>query len=175
MMTHPPEQATSLPAVCPPIPESLPSRHLCGRGRWCVLSAVPRARSRGPRWPRSEISVGTRPTAALTTDCAAFASFEEAQAYYAANPGAQPNLDPNGDGRACEIFFGVDAPAAPVPAGVGVAPSGGGCDPSYPGVCIPPAPPDLDCGQIGFRRFQVLSPDPHGFDGDGDGIGCESG
>jgi micrococcal nuclease len=49
------------------------------------------------------------------------------------------------------------------------------CDPSYPGVCIPPAPPDLDCGDISYRRFQVLQPDPHNFDGDADGIGCESG
>lgn len=48
------------------------------------------------------------------------------------------------------------------------------CDPSYPTVCIPSPPPDLDCGQISFRRFKVLSPDPHGFDGDHDGIGCES-
>lgn len=50
-----------------------------------------------------------------------------------------------------------------------------GCDPSYPTVCIPPYPPDLDCGDISFRRFQVLPPDPHNFDGDNDGIGCESG
>lgn len=50
---------------------------------------------------------------------------------------------------------------------------GGGCDPSYPGVCIPSSPPDLDCGQIGERRFTVLPPDPHRFDGEGDGIGCE--
>jgi micrococcal nuclease len=48
------------------------------------------------------------------------------------------------------------------------------CDPSYPGVCIPPPPPDLDCKDISYRRFQVLPPDPHHFDGDGDGIGCES-
>lgn len=48
------------------------------------------------------------------------------------------------------------------------------CDPSYPGVCIPPYPPDLDCGEISFRRFQVVGSDPHGFDGDADGIGCES-
>ena len=48
------------------------------------------------------------------------------------------------------------------------------CDPSYPGVCIPPGPPDLDCGDVQYRRFQVLSPDPHGFDRDGDGVGCES-
>jgi micrococcal nuclease len=49
------------------------------------------------------------------------------------------------------------------------------CDPSYPGICIPPPPPDLDCGDIGYRRFTVLPPDPHGFDRDHDGIGCESG
>lgn len=48
-----------------------------------------------------------------------------------------------------------------------------GCHASYPTVCIPPAPPDLDCGDIPHRRFQVLPPDPHNFDGDGDGIGCE--
>lgn len=48
------------------------------------------------------------------------------------------------------------------------------CSPAYPGVCIPPAPPDLDCGDITARRFTVLAPDPHGFDGDKDGIGCES-
>lgn len=48
------------------------------------------------------------------------------------------------------------------------------CDPSYPGVCIPPDPPDLNCGDVSDKRFEVLPPDPHGFDGDGDGIGCES-
>jgi micrococcal nuclease len=49
------------------------------------------------------------------------------------------------------------------------------CSPSYPTVCIPPPPPDLDCKDIPYRRFKVLPPDPHNFDGDGDGIGCESG
>lgn len=49
----------------------------------------------------------------------------------------------------------------------------GNCDPSYPSVCIPPAPPDLDCGDIPHRRFAVLPPDPHRFDGDHDGVGCE--
>lgn len=50
---------------------------------------------------------------------------------------------------------------------------GGRCDPSYPTVCIPPPPPDLDCKDIPYRRFKVLPPDPHRFDRDGDGIGCE--
>ncbi len=48
------------------------------------------------------------------------------------------------------------------------------CDSSYPDVCIPSPPPDLDCTDISDKKFTVLSPDPHGFDSDGDGIGCES-
>lgn len=51
--------------------------------------------------------------------------------------------------------------------------TGGSCDPSYPTVCIPPSPPDLDCSDIPHRRFQVIPPDPHRFDSDRDGIGCE--
>jgi micrococcal nuclease len=62
-----------------------------------------------------------------------------------------------------------DPTPAPPPA------SGGNCDASYPGVCIPAAPPDLDCGDIEHRRFEVIAPDPHGFDGNSDGVGCESG
>jgi micrococcal nuclease len=49
----------------------------------------------------------------------------------------------------------------------------GACDPSYPDFCIPPPPPDLDCADI-RRSFRVRPPDPHRFDGEGDGIGCES-
>ena len=48
------------------------------------------------------------------------------------------------------------------------------CDPSYPDFCIPSSPPDLDCKDIPQKRFTVLQPDPHGFDRDNDGIGCES-
>jgi micrococcal nuclease len=56
--------------------------------------------------------------------------------------------------------------------------TGSNCAPSYPDVCIPPPPPDLDCGQISYKRFRVIytvpNPDPHRFDGDRDGVGCES-
>ena len=48
------------------------------------------------------------------------------------------------------------------------------CDPAYPGVCIPSPPPDLDCADIAYRHFVVLPPDPHNFDGDHNGIGCET-
>jgi hypothetical protein len=60
-------------------------------------------------------------------------------------------------------------PAPPAPAEPVAA-----CDPSYPTVCIPSPPPDLDCKDIPYRRFKVLAPDPHNFDADHDGIGCES-
>ncbi len=51
------------------------------------------------------------------------------------------------------------------------------CAPSYPTVCIPPPPPDLNCPDIRYTDFRVIytvaNPDPHRFDGDRDGIGCE--
>ena len=53
------------------------------------------------------------------------------------------------------------------------------CHPSYPDFCIPPPPPDLDCGDIAanrkpFRvRHDVANPDPHRFDRDRDGRACE--
>lgn len=47
------------------------------------------------------------------------------------------------------------------------------CEPAYPTICVPSPPPDLDCPEISFQNFQVLPPDPHGFDADGDGRGCE--
>ena len=65
-------------------------------------------------------------------------------------------------------------PTVPIAPLVSETPSGG-CDPSYPGVCIPPGPPDLDCGDISYRRFTVVGADGHRFDADADGIGCESG
>ncbi|MDQ2654736.1 MAG: thermonuclease family protein [Chloroflexota bacterium] len=48
-----------------------------------------------------------------------------------------------------------------------------GCDPAYPDVCIPPFPPDLSCADIPYDHVRVLPPDPHHFDGNGDGVGCE--
>ncbi|MDP8911922.1 MAG: thermonuclease family protein [Actinomycetota bacterium] len=47
------------------------------------------------------------------------------------------------------------------------------CDPSYPDVCIPSPPPDLDCADVRYSGFRVVGADPHRFDGDHDGRGCE--
>lgn len=58
-----------------------------------------------------------------------------------------------------------EAPAPP--------PAAPNCDPSYPDFCIPPPPPDLDCADVG-RAFTVRGSDPHRFDREGDGVGCES-
>ncbi len=49
-----------------------------------------------------------------------------------------------------------------------------GCEPSYPDVCIAPAPPAPDCGDISYQNFRVQGSDPHRFDRDRDGIGCEA-
>lgn len=51
------------------------------------------------------------------------------------------------------------------------APPGGGCAPGY-SPCIPPYPPDVDCGDVNGPIY-VTGPDPHGLDADGDGIACE--
>ena len=58
----------------------------------------------------------------------------------------------------------------PVPA----SPPPGNCDyNSYPDFCIAPYPPDLNCSDIPHKNFKVNQPDPHGFDGNKDGVGCE--
>ena len=84
-------------------------------------------------------------------------------------------LDPNGNIVATHPYNDLVIATVEVATTAAGGGGGGDCDPSYPTVCIPPYPPDLDCGEIRYRRFQVLSPDPHGFDGDNDGVGCESG
>jgi micrococcal nuclease len=66
------------------------------------------------------------------------------------------------------------APTTLPPAGIaGDATPATNCDPSYPSLCIPIGAPDLDCPDIPHRRFEVRPPDPHRFDGDHDGVGCE--
>jgi micrococcal nuclease len=78
---------------------------------------------------------------------------------------------------ACSDAAAGDIDPAPPAAEPSPAPApSGNCNSAYPDACIASPPPDLDCGEIAHRRFRVLPPDPHGFDGaDNDGVGCESG
>ncbi len=48
------------------------------------------------------------------------------------------------------------------------------CDNSYPDFCIASPPPKLSCKDISKHDFKVKGSDPHGFDGDNNGIGCQS-
>lgn len=49
------------------------------------------------------------------------------------------------------------------------------CDRSYtPSHCIPSPPPQLRCQDLSFSNFFVRKPDPHVFDGNSNGIGCET-
>ncbi|MDR7529053.1 MAG: thermonuclease family protein [Armatimonadota bacterium] len=75
--------------------------------------------------------------------------------------------------RYVDLFRAFQQEARETGRGVWARAERAACDPAYPDVCIPPPPPDLDCPEIPYRRFRVLPPDPHRFDGDRDGIGCE--
>jgi hypothetical protein len=93
--------------------------------------------------------------------------------YYHGQTGVAPNaieLHPI-LGFAC-LKGGAPPPPPPPP------PSKGKCAASYPTVCIPPPPPDLDCSDISYRNFRVRwdvpNPDPHHFDGNRNGVGCET-
>jgi micrococcal nuclease len=119
-----------------------------------------------------------QPSQVADRDCPEFGSQAEAQSFYEeqGGPAQDPhNLDADNDGIACEAS--APAPPPPEPAPATQAPSSGNCHPSYPDFCIAPPPPDLDCPQMSQKRFtvrhDVANPDPHGFDGDTDGIGCE--
>jgi micrococcal nuclease len=48
---------------------------------------------------------------------------------------------------------------------------GGNCAPGYD-PCVPPYPPDVDCADVD-GPINVTGSDPHGLDGDGDGVACE--
>jgi micrococcal nuclease len=55
----------------------------------------------------------------------------------------------------------------------GTAPRRGPCDSNYMGACVARYPPDLDCPEVSATRFESVGDDPHGFDGDHDGVACE--
>ena len=46
------------------------------------------------------------------------------------------------------------------------------CGPSYPDVCTPTRPPDLNREDIQFANFKVVWADSHHLDADGNTTGC---
>jgi Flp pilus assembly pilin Flp len=68
-------------------------------------------------------------------------------------------------------LFHKSAPGQPV-----MRPPSAVCDANYAGACVPPPPPDLDCGDLramGLGEVQVTGSDPHGLDPDHNGIACD--
>ncbi|TQN27853.1 hypothetical protein FHX37_4584 [Haloactinospora alba] len=66
------------------------------------------------------------------------------------------NFDADGDGVGCEEFEDEEGPDEPVD------------------LPVSPPPPDLDCSDVTSDNFEVSEGDPHNFDADDDGIGCET-
>jgi micrococcal nuclease len=71
--------------------------------------------------------------------------------------------------RARQAGLGIWSDETPAPSTGGPT----GCEPAYLPLCVPAGSIDLDCADIAERDFPVRSPDPHRFDHDGDGRGCE--
>jgi micrococcal nuclease len=71
------------------------------------------------------------------------------------------------------MVVGIPPGESPVPVQENPSEEEENCHPSYPDVCIPSPPPDLDCGDISYRNFRVVGSDPHRFDVNNDGVGCE--
>jgi hypothetical protein len=91
-------------------------------------------------------------------------------------------LLPPEEGRGAAVATTTTTPEEPEPEPV-VEPEkpeevseedGEDCDNSYPDECIPPPPPVLECSNISEDDFEVRGSDPHGFDDDNDGMGCET-
>jgi hypothetical protein len=82
------------------------------------------------------------------------------------------HVDTDLDGIGCESVSSTTSSSA-----AGIAATAAECDPSYPDLCLPPAPPDLNCADIGVPVAVIHAPlrgatDPHKLDPDGDGVGC---
>ena len=48
------------------------------------------------------------------------------------------------------------------------------CDPLYPDFCRASPPPNLNCDDVPYNDIKIVGDNPHGFDREGDVIGCES-
>jgi hypothetical protein len=144
----------------------------------CVVCSVPVTLINGPSQPRAAVAVAptakptiaeldeltSAPTAAPTETSAPTATAEPPTS----TPLPSPTDEPPTAAPEPPTATAEPPTATPEPTAVPTAKpkptakpapqqnlaARAGCDPSYPDVCIPPAPPDLDC--------RVLRPDPLG-------------
>lgn len=117
--------------------------------------------------------------AVADTDCIDFATQEQAQAVYDADPSDPFNLDPNGDGIACSALpsqadlGNADAAPADAAADEGTGRNQRNRDDAAAGEAT-----DVSCDALTQEEAQALldddPSDPNGLDPDGDGIACES-
>jgi micrococcal nuclease len=112
-------------------------------------------------------------TACAAAPAAAAPDVPPAPAPPGPSPAAEPPPPPAPDPAPAP---GASPPPPPPPAPD--PPPAPACDPSYPSMCIPPPPPILSCSDVGEKDFPVRhdvpNADPHGFDPDENGIGCQS-
>ena len=179
---------TSVPASPSPIPASVtptpvapnPTAHT---PTTALLSPTPIVATPTPVPPTPTITPVNTPTPTPhpappepegpDPDCSDFDTWSEAQAFYksAGGPGSDPhNLDSNGDGIACESLPGSPTLASPTPT------------PTPQPAPPEPEEPDRNCSD--FDTWQEAQDfyeaaggpdsDPHGLDGNDDGIACES-
>lgn len=99
-------------------------------------------------------------------DCTAFGSYEEANAYYIENPDADSAIDDDGDGEACEVYFGLEE-RAPDHRDAKDAPS----------TASEPAADNLDCEDFTYQEeaqavLEADSSDPNNLDPNKDGMAC---
>lgn len=98
----------------------------------------------------AEIPVDQVEDTALAPECSDFGGYNEVQSYYAEHPEAQPVLDQDMDGLACEVFFaeesvaGISEPpmAAPPSSDGGTGEAGNDSGPVYTEDPVAPSAPE---------------------------------
>ncbi len=172
--THDPDAGSNVffgKAVVANIPGSYTMRYLLNgeviaQGLFEIAAAAPEADECDPSYPDFCI-----PSSPPDLDC----KDVEPHKNFTVRGDDPHRFDADNDGLGCEPFSGPVATPKPKPTRKPNKPDrpDRNCDPSYPTLCLRSSP-DLDCGEINATNFPVRGRDPHGFDGDGDGVGCES-
>jgi hypothetical protein len=111
---------------------------------------------------------------APVADCTAFATYEEANAYYEQNPDAADAIDDDADGTACEVYFGLesrDEPSRRRDRAARQEPPLSANDPA------PASSAGLDCEDFATQEeaqgvYDADPSDPNNLDPNGDGIAC---